>query len=174
MRTVVLVGTAHKFQLPSHGSCVEGIDKFRHAVRELCNRHNVLAISEEMSVGALQENGVSESVAQQICADFHLCHQFSDPTLEERWKLGIRQDNDIRASHFFDKWTNEQIEADVLARGSAASDPIREKYWLHRIQELDKWPALFICGANHFIAFKALLIDAGIEVIEGYRDWEPT
>ena len=173
MRIVVLVGTAHKFQRPINGPHAEGIDKFCHTVRALCHRHKVRAIAEEMSFHALEEKGVTESVAQQLCAELNLCHQFSDPSPEERSKLGIRQDNDIRAEHMFDGWTHEQIEADVLTRGRAASDRIREQYWLRRIQELDIWPLLFICGACHFTPFATLLRESSLSVVEAHQDWEP-
>lgn len=171
IRTVVLVGTDHKFQVPSNEL---GVEEFRRAMRALCKQHKVLAIAEEMSLHALKEKGATESVALQLCADLDdLRHQFSDPSHQERWKLGIRQDNDIRVEHLSDDWTLEQIEADVAARGRAASDPIRERFWWSRIQQLNTWPLLFICGANHFVSFAALLRGAGVEVIEEYRDWEP-
>jgi len=44
---------------------------------------------------------------------------------------------------------------------------------LEQLDELDVWPLLFILGANHYEPFSKLLQDNGVEVIEGYRDWEP-
>ena len=79
-----------------------------------------------MNWHALQEWNVTQSVAQQVCNLLGLRHQLSDPTPEERHNLDIRQDNDIRVEHLDDEWTQEQIEADVLARGSVPSDRIRE------------------------------------------------
>ena len=173
MQTVVLVGTAHKFQLPVNGPHADGIAQFRIMILDLCRQQDLAAIAEEMNSHALQENGVTESVAQQLCASLGRRHQFSDPSPEERYKLGIRQDNDIRAEHLFDEWTQEQVDADVLARGCVPSDKIREQFWLRRIQELDAWPLLFICGANHFTSFAALLRAASIGVVEAHPDWEP-
>jgi hypothetical protein len=172
MQTVVLVGTAHKFQRPVNEPNADGIAQFRNMIKDLCPQHEIAAIAEEMSWYALQEQNVTESVAQQVCALLGLRHQLSDPSLEERYKLGIRQDNDIRAEHMFDGWTQEQIEADVLARGSVPSDKIREQFWLRRIQELDVWPLLFICGAHHFTPFATLLSEAGVSVVEAHQDWK--
>ena len=173
MQTVVLVGTAHKFQLPVNGAQADGIAQFRIMILDLCRQQDLAAIAEEMNPHALQENSVTESVAQQVSALLGRRHQFSDPSPEERYKLGIRQDNDIRAEHFFDEWTQVQIEADVLARGRVPSDRIREQFWLRRIQELDAWPLLFICGSDHFTSFAALLRADSIDVVEAHLDWEP-
>lgn len=174
MKTVVLVGTAHKYQRPGNGPHADGIAQFRVMIQELCLQHDLAAIAEEMSLQALQEYDVTESVAQQVCALLGgLRHQLSDPPHAERFKLGIRQDNDIRVEHLSDGWTEEQIEADVLARGSVPSDRIREQFWLQKIQELNAWPLLFICGANHFTTFAALLRANQIDVVEVHPDWEP-
>jgi hypothetical protein len=175
MHTVVLVGTDHNFQRPVHGPHAEGVAQFRARVRELCLQYHLAGIAEEMSLSALEEHNVTESVAQQVCASLGLRHQFSDPSSRaERYKLGIRQDNDIRAEHMSGDSTQEQIEADVLARGSVPSDRIREQFWLRKVQEFDVWPLLFICGANHFTSFTALLNANGIAVVEAHPDWEPT
>ena len=99
MQTVVLVGTAHKFQLPVNGAHADGIAQFRSMILDLCRQQDLAAIAEEMNSHALQENKVTESVAQQVCASLGRRHQFSDPSPEERYKLGIRQDNDIRVEH---------------------------------------------------------------------------
>ena len=173
MRTIVLVGTDHRFQRPANGPYAKETERFRNTIRALCRQHKINAIAEEMSLHALLERGVSESGAQQLCAELCLHHLLADPSPEERRELAIRQDNDVRAEHLFDNWTPEQIEADVLARGSATSDRIREQYWLRRIQMLDVWPLLFICGADHFTPFATLLRDAGVNVVESYQDWEP-
>ena len=173
MRTVVLVGTHHKFQRPVNGPHAAEIESFRNTIRELCFLQKVHAIAEEMSLHALQEKGVTESVAQQLCAELGLRHQLSDPSPEEKRELGIRQDNNIKTEGWLNNWTPEQIDAAVLKYGNDASDRIREQEWLTRIQELDVWPLLFICGADHFTPFAALLREAGMTVIEAHQDWEP-
>jgi hypothetical protein len=48
----------------------------------------------------------------------------------------------------------------------------RESEWLRRIYELDTWPILIICGANHCQPFFKLLSNEGINtVIEGEGAW---
>lgn len=175
MQTVVLVGTDHNFQRPVEGPYSLGIAQFRAKIQELCAENQLEGIAEEMSVSALEEHNVTESVAQQVCASLGLRHQYSDPaSYAERYALGIHKDNDIRVEHVFSDWTQEQIEADVLTRGRVPSDRIRENYWLRKVLEFDVWPLLFICGANHFTSFSTLLRTSGISVVEAYADWEPS
>lgn len=171
MRMVVLVGTDHKFQRPVNGSEGARVESFREVIRELCFRYKVQAIAEEMNLQALQEYQITESVACQLCSELRLLHQYSDPSLEERTALGIQRDHDIELQGWRERWPREKIDAALHNYGSLASDQIREKEWLCRIQELDAWPLLFICGANHFVAFAALLRHAGVTVIEACQDW---
>lgn len=173
MRTVVLVGTDHKFQRPMNGPEIAEIESFRNAIRELCLRHKVHAIAEEMNLQALQEHKITESVPYQLCGELRLLHQYSDPSLQERKALSIQRDHDIELQGWRESWPRKKISAAIRSHGSIASDRIREKEWLRRIQELDGWPLLFVCGADHFAQFSKLLQMAGITVVEAYKDWEP-
>lgn len=170
-QTVVLVGTSHKFQLPLCGKSIE--QTFFSTIYELSNSYGVNAIAEEMSLEALNEKGATYSIAQQLCNEKSLRHKFVDPTNKERKELGIFQDNDIRIEGFLNNWTPKFIDAEILVRGSDASDSIRENFWLSKIKELDTWPLLFICGADHFNSFADLLRENGVNVVESCKDWEP-
>lgn len=150
MKTVVLIGTDHKFQMPYDDHLQAGIECFRNTVRELITRHSLCAIAEEMSLAALKYEGFEESVAQRLCIEFGgIPHNFSDPSRgEERDALGIGED-------------------------SGPSYRIREREWFRRIQVFDEWPLLFICGAIHVAHFAQLLRENGVNVIEAYQDWGP-
>ncbi len=37
------------------------------------------------------------------------------------------------------------------------SDPIRERYWLIRLLELNMWPAILICGEKHVSEMRKLI-----------------
>ncbi len=172
MKNVVLVGTAHTYQLPLIGKHTAGIEKFRDTIRTLCSAHKVGAIAEEMDKTVLEEKGVLESVAQQVCSDLGLRHQFSDPSLKERKELGIRTDEEIRHEGWLNGWSQATIDSMVLSYGTQSSDRVREQEWLRRIKALDIWPLLFICGANHFVPLRKLLHEAGMTVTEAHQDWE--
>lgn len=174
MRTVVLVGTDHKFQKPVDGPHRAGIESFRKTIRVLFDRHNLCAIAEEMFPAALQEANVQESVAQQLCIEFGgLPHNFSDPAPgDERRALGIRDHGDMMNECTENDWSQEQLDSAILIN-TEVSHRIREPEWLRRIQEFDEWPLLFICGANHFTHFAKPLRESNLSVIEAYQDWGP-
>ena len=163
-RQIVLIGTSHSFQRPgsqesaNFGTFVEGI----------CSRFCIAAIGEEMNEDALAENGVTQSVCQQITLLCGLAHRYCDPDKDQRIALRILQENDIRANGFLENWWPEKIETEIRS-----SHAIRERYWLDRMTELDNWPALFVCGAEHVRYFRELAEKQGVEVIVAADDWEP-
>ena len=178
---VFLVGTSHAYQFGEGvvfggTTCTPEIAiQFRQYLADVRNLHGIRAFAEEMSLDALAKMELTISLPKLVADEQHLVlHRYCDPTDQEKAQLRIRQDNDIRFEHISDGWTQEQIEADVLARGSVPSDRIREQFWLQRIQELDVWPLLFICGADHFNSFAALLRAGRIDVVEADPDWKPT
>jgi hypothetical protein len=159
----VLVGTDHSFQRA--GSTPAG-EQFFTTIRNLCVTHGVRAIAEEMNFSALSEHGVMESIGQQVSVELGLKHEFADPSREERAVLGISQENDIRAQGWLNRWPEKRIDAAI-----SESDRIREREWLRRIEELNRWPLLFICGSDHFIPFARLLRENGMNVFEAFQDW---
>lgn len=177
---VFLIGTSHAYQFGENvvfgdTTCTPEIGtEFRQYLTIAHNLHGIRAFAEEMSLDALAEMGRTVSLPKLVADELSVLHRYCDPTHQEKAQLGVHQDNYIRAEHMFDEWTREQIDADVLARGSVPSDRIRERFWLKRIQELDTWPLLFVCGANHFNSFAALLRASHLDVVEAHRDWVPT
>lgn len=178
-KQIFLVGTSHAYQFGDgvvfgETTCTpEAAAQFRQCLTNIYNINRIRAFAEEMSVDALAEQKLTASLPKLVADEFLVCHRYCDPTRLEKVQWGIRQDNDIRLEHMNDGWTQEQIEADVLARGSAPSDRIRERFWLQSILELDMWPLLFICGTNHFTSFAALLKVNGLDIVETHRDWKP-
>ena len=179
-KRVILIGTSHAYQFGDGAvfgdtTCSsEDAKQFRQYLTDVHNLHRIRAFAEEMSLDALAEMELTASLPKIVADKLSVCHRYCDPTHQEKVQLGIRQDNDIRSDHMVDGWTKEQIEADVLARGSLPSDRIREQFWLRSIQGLDVWPLLFICGANHFTSFAALLRVGHIDIVEEHRDWKPS
>lgn len=163
--TVVLVSTNHEFQCLNPLDNSEEIRQHQEMITDLCFQHSISAIAEEMSFEALKMHGLTKTVAQQVCASLHLRHQFSDPPFLAREELGIFTDNDIRTDHRLKGSTKDVEDADAQARGSAHSNPLRKKFWLKKIRELNSWPLLFICGENHFRSFAELLSKYNIKVV---------
>ena len=127
----------------------------------------VVCIAEEMNEDGLAEAKKSESVPQSIAGILGFPHVFCELNRQERLALGIKQENEIRISAFFNEKSEGYVEA-------ALKDQFhrRESVWLDRIEAVGTWPVLFICGANHVLSFAALLQEAGVECEVLYPNWK--
>jgi hypothetical protein len=154
----VLVGTSHTLQRTSIdlGSFLEN----------LCREHKVREVAEEMSEEALSQHEGAVSIPMQVARALAISHRLCDPNNEERAKLGIHQEGDIRVQAF----PSSLSEPEVAAR-LADSNAKREKYWLDQLRSLDLWPVLFVCGADHVATFCQLLNHEGIATHVAAEDW---
>ncbi len=75
---------------------------------------------------------------------------------------------DIRMSGFFSERDPQEIKNDVRA-----SYALREGWWFDGVMELDTWPLLFVCGANHAEPFCGRLQTFGIEAAVLVENWAP-
>jgi hypothetical protein len=164
MKSVVLIGTSHKYQVPSCAAA----SKFQAFVEKVGARFHVRAIAEEMSLEALAQKSAARTVCNEVADAQNLGHRYCDPNNAQRAALGVRDELDIRAQGFLANWSQEAIEIEIRE-----SHIIRESYWLEQLLELDHWPALFVCGADHVTSFQALLKINGVSADIGARDWAP-
>lgn len=169
LRTVLLIGTNHEYQYQRPLAASSGPEQFRAMVAATCQREGVRAITEEWSVDANERKGVQQSVCKEIADALGIAHRYCDPSAKERKALGILIDEaDIQLGGFFSGRDPQEVEAEV--RDSHAR---RRRYWLERLFELDVWPLLFVCGANHTEPFRELLQANGIAVRVLFAKWEP-
>lgn len=157
---VIIIGTSHSIQLKS--------DKLKYFLEDLCRVHNISAVVEEMNSDTLEERDCSASIPMQVARFLGVLHLFCDPSRAERVRLDILQENDIRAQGFLRNWFEEEVQQRI-----AESHAKRERYWFDQLRDLDQWPILFICGADHVKSFSLLLEKNGIEVHIAARDWSP-
>ncbi len=168
MRTVLITGTSHEYQRLLPGSSDPEPEQFRIVVTTTCQQKGVKAIAEEMSFEALERHGVHQSVCQQVADALRIPHRFCDPSSQERRDLGIIEDDDIRLRGFFADQDQQEVEAKVRA-----SYGIRERRWLEYLLELDSWPVMFVCGADHVEPFRALLKANDVAAHVLFTNWEP-
>lgn len=164
MRSVILIGTSHRYQCPG----VPAADEFRDFIERVCAEFHVRAIAEEASLEALAQQHVSQSACEQIANALGIAHRYCDPNSEQRAALGITTDQDIKLAGFFNDLDEEKIEHEI-----GAAHAIRERYWMEQLFSLDCWPTLFVCGANHIKQFRKLLKENGLSVVIAARDWAP-
>jgi hypothetical protein len=167
MKKIYIIGTAHKLQT-SNGCRTRDLEAFKDYLREVCKRTSIKAIAEEMSLEALTESNMTESTCEAITKELSLQHQYSDPDRATRQRLGIRQENDLRAEGFLKNWSGEELQRNICVEHEK-----REKYWLDQIKVLSNYPLLFVCGANHINSFGMLLRSQGLNFQILADDWAP-
>jgi hypothetical protein len=164
MRMVALIGTSHRYQFPHDPAAGE----FGAFVERALAASKFAAIAEECSFEALSQNGTSVSVCKRISDRESLAHRDCDPNNQQRSALRIESEQEIRLHAFFEGWHQERTE--LVNR---ASHEIRERYWLKELLDLDLWPTLFVCGANHVELFCQALVAGGLHVSVLAQDWAP-
>lgn len=155
---VIVVGTSHPIQMAAL--------ELKPFLENLCRQFNVRAVAEELSEEALTEKKCAASIPMQVATALRVPHQFCDPNRAVRAKLEISQENDIRVQGF----PSVLSESEVAAR-LAESHAKRERYWLEQLRNLDVWPVLFVCGADHVASFCQILKREGIAAHVAAGDW---
>lgn len=162
LRKVYLVGTSHKFQI--HDCSAE--KPFERMIKELCVRHQIKALGEEMSLEALQKKSVERSICEVVATSLGLPHKYCDPDTEERKKIGVTTVQDSVHDDFMKNPNDKNVQ-----NKTPIEIKIREEFWLNKLLELDFWPILFVCGACHVESFSRLLTEKNKIVDVLHEDW---
>lgn len=169
---VFLIGTHHTYQYgvgsSYDGGCThEEESAFRHMVEGAARRFAFRGLAEELNEDGLSEHKVTRSVLQQQAAALGLPHCFCEPGRDERSALGIQQGSDVEITGWIRGWSKDELKQHLLAEFNK-----RETVWFDRLLGFDKWPILFVCGANHVPSFSSLLQERGVEVEVLETCWE--
>ena len=165
VRRVVIVGTSHNYQIPPTGRAAT---EFRAFLGEICDTYLVRAIAEEMSQGALANWDVTSSLCHELANAIGVSHRYCDLDEAQRRAAGVRHEHDIKFVGFFSRWSPEKIEQECRV-----SHSIRERHWMTELLDLNSWPVLFICGAEHVLAFQRLLQENELSAKVAAHDWAP-
>ena len=171
MKQAILIGTSHSIQ---RGEKAES-EEFKFYLKSICDSYNIKAIAEEIDNKCV-------SIAKQITDEYTLYYKIIEPTPEEKRDLNIEIEDEI-TSNIMLKYDIRQWPSDVESHPRAhtiyeeykdliqATYRRRESEWLKRIQELNFWPLLIICGADHYEPFAQLLSENGICVKKENDRW---
>lgn len=168
MKQVVLLGTNHTLQ--------RGNSEFTSYIQRLITLHEVKSIAEEI-------DAPKPSSASELAVELKINHIVIEPTPEERSNLGIPNlamvSLALMEEYELPFWppdaTAEELPDgmyDEFEEVKTHAHRLREQEWWKRISNNDVWPCLVICGANHFEAFKDLLLLNNVSVVEAHSRWE--
>lgn len=169
MNRAILLGTSHTIQRGDDQK-----DSFNFYLKKLCRIHEVKAIAEEI-------DNKHKSVAADMANVLKITHKIIEPTPDELEELGIEEvhfmEYQLMSLHEIDDWPAEPstgLPADVYKEWTDRIQytyRLRESEWLRRINKLNTWPVLIICGADHYQPFYELLVEAGIDVVKEEDKW---
>ena len=150
MRKVYLIGTTHKYQcgrakLAQVHPTSRDIQAFKDFLRSTVEDNSLKGITEEMSKDSLKKYDVlNGSIPFKLATEIGVAHRYCD--------------------------------ADTKARRSMGPDlnKEREKYWIQQLIEFDKFPVLFILGADHAKSFQTLLSASSFDPYVVAKDWKPS
>lgn len=173
-KRLFLIGTSHTYQYGAaeaaskNASCSREAEKaFRQAIAAAVKEHSITSIAEELNMQALAEVERTASVPQLMAISLGLPHVYCEPDRHERVALGIEQENTIRVFAHLNRKSEEDVQVALMEQFLK-----RESVWRERIEKLDIWPVLFICGANHVSSFSSLIEQSGVSCEVIHSDWQ--
>ena len=140
---VIIIGTGHPLQAGHDDYSPSQLKAFADLLERTRKKYRVKFIAEEMSIDALADFGVTTTVAKTFADRKRLRHRYVDLTREERTAFKV----DRYGLHQVGQ--TARLSAPQFAALEKTVDELRECVWLVRVLEINTWPVLFICGANH-------------------------
>jgi len=147
-KKIIIVGTSHALQCGKEKHHTkEQIEDFKLFVRNLIEKENIKCIAEEMNDTGLSEYEVKNTIPFKIADELSILHRYIDLKEEQLVDLCICRDQiDMYADIIINRSIFQELR-DLLT--DKLLHPIRERFWLARILNINKWPTLLICGADH-------------------------
>ncbi len=141
---IIVIGTSHPLQCGNEECSNEQVQEFTQWLEQICKKREIKCIVEEMSAEGLKNSGVENTIAYTLSKNLNLKHHYTDLSSEHVADLCIFIDDFMLREPTNEKKTSkrELLHQHLL-------NPIRERFWLANILNLNVWPILFICGSDH-------------------------
>ena len=143
---IIVIGTSHPLQCGNEKCCSkEQVREFMHWLEQICKEYGIKCIVEEMSAEGLKKQEVENTIAYALSKNLNLKkHHYTDLSREHVADLCIFID-----AFMLREPTNEKKNSKRELLHQHLLNPIRERFWLANILDLNIWPTLFICGRDH-------------------------
>lgn len=166
-QSVALIGTSHQYQFGGSARSPAQNAAFEALLTATCEAHHAQALAEEMSKDALKLQDRTESSVALLAKRLGLRHVYCDPSEDEQRKMGLRVERNALGLARFDGWTQSRID-----EGIATEHRLREQFWYQRLLDRGAWPYVFVCGSEHVLPFRALLLSKGVSIILVAERWD--
>lgn len=155
-----LIGVAHRVQArKGEATNTNAQGTFAAFLEEEIKDIKPVVIAEELCEETITLKG-EVSIAKEIAAKHGIEHRFCDPSHEERNKIGYKDLTSIEISLTMadvrGNWS-EEIRKKARAIEIGCYFPVREQFWLERLNGYLENDAIFICGDLHIESFTKLI-----------------
>ncbi len=160
-----IIGVAHRAQARRPGvQETEAQLAFTRRLDRTIQEIQPAFVAEEDSEEALARRGQT-SIARQICTARGIEHRFCDPTIAERRAINYKDEQTLEFEILRTR-TEDLSDDEIHLKGRAIElgrfFPIREQFWLARLNGCRDHDAVFICGNAHIESFTGLLHSEGV------------
>jgi hypothetical protein len=160
-----LLGLNHSAQARLPGiDFTESQRAFAGCLRRTIEEVRPILIAEEDSADALAVRG-KVSIGKEIAGEYGIEHMFCDPTEEQRRALGYRDGQSLELEIFMrdgEGLSNEDIFCKARAIEIGRYFPMRERFWLQRLNGFLDSDVVFVCGDLHIESFGNMLESKGV------------
>lgn len=164
---IVIIGAGHRLQAGHSEYSVDQHKRFRELLERTCKKYRIKLIAEEMCEDILSAYGTTETNGRQVATGKGIPHHYIDLSATERSQFGIDRPS-LQQTGQLAKLSLPQFAALQRFTGE-----LRECIWLTRILKINRWPTLFVCGADHGPRVEHLFNSVGKLAILEVNDYEP-
>ncbi len=159
-----IIGVAHRAQ-SRKPNCdkTEAQQALTQCLRRAIEENHPVFVGEEHNEEFLARSG-EVSIAKEVAEEYKVEFRFCDPNHQQRDAIGYRSLQSIWLQLSLEEPGLSQDELDLKARSIeiARYFPIREQFWVKRLEGCRDANAVFVCGDVHIQGFEKLLRTEGI------------
>jgi hypothetical protein len=158
-----LIGAAHRAHLINEGeSPTEAQLEFTRCLTSAIDQWHPSLVGEEAAAQTLRRN-FQQSLTKRVSDAKQVEHRFCDPDDDEREAMGYKDRMTI-GLELSREWGLSPMDLDAKAGAIeiACFFPVREKFWLNRLNGFYEKDVVFVCGDFHIDGFAKLLANSGI------------
>lgn len=170
MSLITLFGTDHRYQCGGDSCTPTQIEATRQEILSCCIANSIKRISEEMTTDGRINYRVTETIGSKVARELGIEHQDVDLSIAERTVLAL---NDSTALNIKNRIRTRDAGGKLFRVFEEIINQTRERVWIARILAGQRWPVLFILGANHLVAVERILKRLGASVDIAQEDYAP-
>lgn len=157
-----IIGLAHRAQSHKPNTDKTHAQKeFEEFLRWAIGEIHPAFIGEEDNEEFLRDRG-EVSISREVAREHGIDHRFCEPSKQERSAIGSKNFSEIALElAMTERLSNEELAIKARAIEIACYFPIRERFWLDRLNGCGDSDAILACGDIHVEGFQSLLTEEG-------------